>query len=58
MGYTSKFYKVKEISPSQWELFLVDFNKVLPHFEDLLDKTTDQKLVSMESVMNPMKHFT
>lgn len=51
MGYTSKFYKVKEISPSKWELFLVDFNKVLPHFEDVLDKTTDQKLVMNNEII-------
>lgn len=44
MGYTSKFYKVKEISPSVWEKILVDFNKVLPKFIDKLDTTTDQKL--------------
>jgi len=46
LGYTSKFYKVKEISPSVWEKILVDFNKVLPKFVNVLDTTTDQKLIA------------
>lgn len=45
MGYTHYCYKPMELPVTQWEMFIGDFNKVLPNFKHLLDVNTDQKLV-------------
>ena len=44
MGYTHYCYKPEKLSPELWKKFTDDFKTILPHFEILLDKTTDQKL--------------
>ena len=44
MGYTHYCYKPKQFSPELWKKFTDDFKTILPHFEILLDKTTDQRL--------------
>jgi hypothetical protein len=49
MGYTHYCLKPKEISQEKWNSFVTDFKTILPYFEVLLDKTTDQKLIINEN---------
>ena len=45
MGYTHYWYIFeKEIPKDIWENFATDFVKLVPHFYDILDQTTEQKL--------------
>lgn len=43
MGYTHYWSKKESITEKKWDKFLVDFNKVLPQFIDLLQKFKDPK---------------
>ena len=40
MGYTHYCYKAKELDQTKWDNFITDFEKVLPFFEQYLDKDT------------------
>ena len=44
MGYTHYWYKIPILSEDSWKDFIQDFNKVLPHFQNELDQTSDQQL--------------
>ena len=47
MGYTHYCYKAEELDQTKWDNFIEDFEKVLPFFEQYLEKspTDDQHLV-------------
>jgi hypothetical protein len=52
MGYTHFWYqKEGEYPLDQWRAFVNDFKKLLPHFEQFLEKTGDDKLTLDDDVV-------